>query len=600
LIEALKSNDTAEVSKAISAIESAVETDIDSGRRSSLLVALVQAYQGSGEHESALKAIERIPDGDYKLDLVKLHFAGRSYSSLGAFEHAADLYQSVIESSAFSTFDPVFRIGVFMEAGKANSFAKNDSRARSLWRNAERLAKRVGEDLDALRAASNISMIDLHSQDPEVRASAANNLEHALRAKAELNDAEGVANNACTLAFHYWREKRYGRATSYLRLDLRITREGGDRCSLCVSLCNLAGLYIEMKQFKTARPLLIEAIDIAKSLNDVRADAIARANLERLEEAARTLGMAGEAIGPKALCACGSSLEYQDCCGRADFDPPEGPFTNAEIADEALKVIAEFKERRVEPTALDYILRPGDQASERRSWTRVHMLDGWAETFELPDMSNNYLLAASELYKQAESEPDAITAPLSIAILSVCSIEAFINQVAFQLTDLAEADRLFLPSLPVELEVGALEFQRRTDLVTKWECIGRVLCGPYWPLECWLDTKTLISIRNELVHFKSAEYEQVIPRPRIDVALMRALPKAIQTRQVDRAWPYRLLTPSLAAWALQTARNTIEQFKLNYRRFRMSGGVTAELSQAKHDGVLIEYRPLIAREATYL
>jgi hypothetical protein len=82
----------------------------------------------------------------------------------------------------------------------------------------------------------------------------------------------------------------------------------------------------------------------------------------------------------------------------------------------------------------------------------------------------------------------------------------------------------------------------------------------------------MITIRNELVHFKSAEYEQLLPEPRLDVEIMRQIPKEIQLRKAARAWPYRLLTHSFAIWALSCAESNIEMFKEAYLRFRLDMG----------------------------
>ncbi len=193
-------------------------------------------------------------------------------------------------------------------------------------------------------------------------------------------------------------------------------------------------------------------------------------------------------------------------------------------------------------------------------------------------MANHYLASAEELCRAAEKDIDSLHIPLTTVIISVCALEAFINQVAFFLCDLSKSGRLHLNDLPDKLRPGALEFQRRIDLTTKWEVIGGFLCGASWPVQPWPDAKTLIEIRNELVHFKSTEYEQVVPKPKLDTDLMRRIPKNIETRNVERAWPYRLLTASAAKWASGTAGSTIRAFKLAYAEAReasKNGGPTA-------------------------
>jgi hypothetical protein len=101
----------------------------------------------------------------------------------------------------------------------------------------------------------------------------------------------------------------------------------------------------------------------------------------------------------------------------------------------------------------------------------------------------------------------------------------------------------------------------------------------------WDNVRWLIDLRNELVHFKSAEHEQIAPRPKVDVDIMRRVPNTIKTRSAQRAWPYRLLTPSLAGWAHQTAQSAILGFKTAYKDVRirkvlptMTSGVLNPLS----------------------
>ena len=202
--------------------------------------------------------------------------------------------------------------------------------------------------------------------------------------------------------------------------------------------------------------------------------------------------------------------------------------------------------------------------------------DGWYEVSELPDMANNYLHCVEHLCKSAEEQPDLISGPLSAVILSACALEAFINQVAFFIVDLPESDRTWTTSMPRELASGALNFQRTVNLIEKWEIVGALICESNWPIPEWGNVRTLIALRNELVHFKSAEYEQIAPAPRLDVDIMRRVPAGISRRPIQRAWPYRLLTPSLAAWACQTARTAISDFKTAYKHARIAKANTSD------------------------
>jgi hypothetical protein len=114
--------------------------------------------------------------------------------------------------------------------------------------------------------------------------------------------------------------------------------------------------------------------------------------------------------------------------------------------------------------------------------------------------------------------------------------------------------------------VGVLEFQRRTRLEEKWNILGKALCGSNWPppKNLWAEVQTLIYIRNELVHFKAEDYEQVVPPPRTPHDVMRRIPAEVQTRQVPHGWPMRLLTPSFAEWCVSVTEKIIDYFKQSY------------------------------------
>jgi hypothetical protein len=53
-----------------------------------------------------------------------------------------------------------------------------------------------------------------------------------------------------------------------MRRDLHATRATGNVRSLCVTLCNLEALYVDLKQFGPARGLINEATDVSIKLDD--------------------------------------------------------------------------------------------------------------------------------------------------------------------------------------------------------------------------------------------------------------------------------------------------------------------------------------------
>ncbi len=480
------------------------------------------------------------------------------------------MYDSLLADPVFEGLDPQIKADVTMEVGKANSFADKNARAAELWNISLAQYQTMSDSSGIARAESNLAFLLLHHTDPNERERGVAIMERSSLVKAEVGDLEGLANNYCTLALHFWREKRYARSLAYMRRDLQATRATGNLRSLCSTLCNLAALYVDLKQLSPARKLIKEATDISVKLDDSYSTSLAKMNLQRLEEAAKVAGLAGEVIGLKAPCACGSDEQYQNCCGRADHEPVTLPKIG--VSEEAGNLVKELKERNVEPSRLDFILRSSHGASKRTSWTRMAFRDGCCELYEIPDMANSYLSCVEQLSKSALEQPDSIDSPLSAVILAACSLEAFINQVSFFVLDLPDSDKTWTGSLPQELSLGVLNFQRSVSLPEKWGIVGGLVCGSKWPIPEWDAAAKLIDIRNELVHFKSRDYEQIDPSPSLNVDIMRRIPKSVLVRPVQRAWPYRLLTPSLAEWAYHTAQSAIAGFKAAYRQERLGKG----------------------------
>ena len=108
-------------------------------------------------------------------------------------------------------------------------------------------------------------------------------------------------------------------------------------------------------------------------------------------------------------------------------------------------------------------------------------------------------------------------------------------------------------------------------MILKWSILGNNLCEEFWaPLEAdWNNLKTLLSIRNEFIHFKLSEYEQVIPVPKEPHRILKKLPKCVVTRDVFHSWPIKILTPSFAIWSVEIAESMIKYFKKQYELKRL-------------------------------
>jgi len=82
---------------------------------------------------------------------------------------------------------------------------------------------------------------------------------------------------------------------------------------------------------------------------------------------------------------------------------------------------------------------------------------------ELPDMANVHLMAARGLAAEAALEPDSIAKPVACLLLSMCSLEAFINQVAFWLNHVAKLPDGHHITIPPELVSDHVAFQRNVS-----------------------------------------------------------------------------------------------------------------------------------------
>lgn len=73
-----------------------------------------------------------------------------------------------------------------------------------------------------------------------------------------------------------------------------------------------------------------------------------------------------------------------------------------------------------------------------------------------------------------------------------------------------------------------------------------------------------IKVRNELVHFKSVDFYQIIPMGDNDI--LKCLPKCIELRDVTNLWPLRLLTDSFARWGMELVEETVDYIKDEYNK----------------------------------
>src|SRR5690606_23247435 len=146
---------------------------------------------------------------------------------------------------------------VLLEAGRACWEEKLWDKGLEYWRRSADIFSRDDAQVEHYaRAISNLGAALLHSSDPAERTRGEGEMLKAMNLKAMIGDLEGLANSHCTLALHYWRERRFERALAFMQKDIALSRAVGDEPALAVSLGNIAGLYAEMRQFSRARAAL--------------------------------------------------------------------------------------------------------------------------------------------------------------------------------------------------------------------------------------------------------------------------------------------------------------------------------------------------------
>jgi tetratricopeptide (TPR) repeat protein len=528
--------------------------------------ALAKGYQNLGQHRLALEAMSSLPDHP----LIKAERAV-SMAALGQHKAVSNLIDEMVSSAEFEALPLRDRSLVCLDIGKALHSGGSLARAFDYYGQARKGFGSIPDERDHYaRATANLGFIMLKSHLLETQKQGLALIDESSDIKAEVGDLEGLGTNYSQLGLYYLRLNRFQRALVYTRQDLSIARKIGDMRGVASSLMNLAALYCVLKQLTPARKLLIEATKIGEDLTDAQLLEELSAARRHIDDAGRTAGKNGEGIGATAKCACGSGKEYQHCCGLADFEPEEMPAIELTGPGEAIGVMENVRSRGAQPIVLDYILRDVDGVRDRHAFSQIEVHDGWVSVQELPDIANVHLSSASALADEAAAEVDSIAKPTACLMLSASALEAFINQVAFWLEDISKSPDGAVLNIPTELQNDTLSFQRRTSFGEKWRIVGNALVPGMWPPPepLWSNFQFLVNVRNEMVHFKSFQYEQIVPKPKENHPILRRLPSGIELRNIPRSWPNRLLTPSFATWCVKTAEQTIKFFKQQYQASR--------------------------------
>ena len=541
-------------------------------KKDTIKINLISSYQKRGLHNDALKLLSEIDIKQYKSNTIYYTYLtllkAKSLSAIQEFLPASETLDEVI-STMLSYSDNSDGMALFLvEASKIYINADKTETASKCLENAIKILKDDENEVEHYeRAKSNQAILFLYNDDEKISSKGAEILKKSIVEKSKIGDLQGLGTNYCNLGLYYWKKEDYKSAIAYLRKDLWITQKIGDLHGISISLLNLSSLYINLKQFKKAKKIINESIEIGTKIRDRAIIEQSTFQLEQANHFAKLAGIAKEPTGEKAICLCGNGKRYEECCGEADHEPIDFPFRYSGISEEIETVNTKFKKSSI----LDFIFRDTIQSKERLAWTKVEIKNGWYKLYELPDMSNIYLMSAKNILKNIESDAESIYNPFSCLILSVSALEAYINQVAYFLDDIKNSQESHLHNLPSEFDNGVYEFQRNTELTMKWTILGNCICEELWtPSQTiWNNFKNLIAIRNEFIHFKLSEYEQIIPAPIEINKIIRKLPSSVKTRDVFHSWPFKILTPSFAKWSVEAAEEIIIYFKKQYELKRL-------------------------------
>lgn len=550
-----------------------VVSNISQEQKKGIYIYLLQAYKNHGEHNNVISTFEKLRqylefENETELELIIFCYItyAASLSELGLVENANEILADILTIVEEKNVSDIIYAGVVLELSKAIlRLDQGTEKALEILNKALKKIPMNDKNIGQIaRINSNKAFILLNSKEKEEKEQGVKLLDGCLKVKIQEGDVEGICNIYCQLGMYYWREKKYDSAIAYTRKDLALSRKAGDKRAIVSSLNNLAAIYTDLNQFSKARGVLIEAKKISETLGDMQAIVMASENLEVVNQKAKIAGMNGEKMGPAALCKCGKGLLYKECCGKADFELEELGFKIDKISEDIEVIQQEVAKQGRVASHIDYLLRKIKENDVRLAWTNIEIHNGWIEMKELVDMANLYLVSAEELAKEAKEAGNYVEKPLACIMLSCCALEAFINQAIYFIS----VSEIVIPEKHQGIKDDSFGFQRNTELTLKWNIIGEILCESEWKpcAKLWNNFKNLIFIRNELVHFKVSEFEQVVPRPEQVAEALKRIPKDVELNDIPHSWPLRILNPSFAEWCVKTAKEMINYIKEAYQK----------------------------------
>jgi tetratricopeptide (TPR) repeat protein len=426
-----------------------------------------------------------------------------------------------------------------------------------------------------LGAKANKAFILLNSSNNLEQEEGVKLSEENMQEKIKEGYIKGIANNLSNLGLYYYRKQNYKLAISYTKRDLALTQRYGTINEEISTLINLGCIYIDAKQVSLAKQSFLNAKKMAEKNGNEGVIEHININLKSLDEISRENGQVGIKMGPKALCICGSGLKYEECCGKFDFDYTSlGKIIGLDKLVPYGEIIDENKyDVKISINDMNSILRTFKDDEVRLSWVRIIQNNGIEEMFELLDMSSLNISSAKALllrYNESKEIIDQVSISLSAVILSVTALEAFINQLIYFLSSIPKSDieTIIHKNIPEELLNDYISYQRNTRFTDKINIIANLFCDDTWNSglgELYKDLFNIIYIRNELVHFKSVKYVQIIPPSKEDDNILKRINnKKVCLRDVSNSWPLKILTDSFAVWCIDTIEQTINYIKEQY------------------------------------
>ena len=378
---------------------------------------------------------------------------------------------------------------------------------------------------------------------------------HALA--AELRREAGhpglCAENYLALATHYETGGEPAVALSYARKLEHVLPHVVDARLRMKAYYVCARIYLAHRSRGRGLPLATEGREIAVDAGDVDAMREGAALIRDLQAL------------PKArkACGCGSRLRFTACCAIRERDPAELTVTAVRAPGDPPPSGGDaWWGRAME--GIDLLMSPPPASGETPNWALWSVEQGAHTLTVLPNWHGRAMAAAKEMAAYSNLHRSGTTGPSATVLHVTCALEAFVNAVVYFMK---RSDRGRWRGLPLAEEVFGPdgEFQRLNCLSDRWKHLGYGLFGDGWLLGSRIpELERLTQIRNRLTHFHGHADAEVIAPSDGDNRLLVGLPGTVVLREGPAPWMDRLLTHTLADWAVDLGENLIGSFRAEW------------------------------------